>query len=413
MLTIRFPDRAILAIRSACRTAHVVRTVGSFIPPLPFVIHPRSHWSVGLLFTGPEGQRLGVRVCLWVYKPDWVARWLPCGSARPPGVKLSFHVPICPPPPRSYARGNRRCVAGYARYSGRVAMAKEAPICISPRTPQPYVLTFPSSLPVLSPVVWRLCIGMEQAVAGTEELAVEQRNRSSGGGGEWFWGRSSKWWRASGGGLVGMNDSRSFRVPHSGDARRRPRCRPATEGRRQWPWHPPLPSSLGSTRSTSAGGFPASSRLLAHMYASWSLPPPSLVLSQLLSLSLYWPPGTSPSRERARGQPKSEEMSSVVLRAGRVWCMVVDVLLCSSSRSKRGDLRVDHHDVLLGDHGWGEPRLAPLPASPQPRARWRPPGKQYEHHLPHLVYRYTASSPSLCTLISPWRQHLHEDMVHK
>jgi hypothetical protein len=106
---------------------------------------------------------------------------------------------------------------------------------------------FPSSLP------W--CGGCEQEWSkqwrghrswrwsGETDLAEAERNGSGGG-------------PASGGGLAGMNDSRSFRVPHSGDARRRPRCRPATEGRRRRPRHPPLRSSSGSTRSTSAGGFP-------------------------------------------------------------------------------------------------------------------------------------------------------------
>jgi hypothetical protein len=94
-----------------------------------------------------------------VHATDGVVRWFPRGSARPPGVKLTFHVLIRPAPPRSYARGDWRCAAGYARYSDRLAVGSEA-LGISPRTPhsgslKPYPLPFLSSLSLISPVVWR------------------------------------------------------------------------------------------------------------------------------------------------------------------------------------------------------------------------------------------------------------------
>jgi hypothetical protein len=71
-----------------------------------------------------------------VLATDGVARWFPRGSARSPGAKSTFHVPIRPSPPRSYARGDRRRAAGYARYSFRVAVGSEAPLGVSPSTPQ-------------------------------------------------------------------------------------------------------------------------------------------------------------------------------------------------------------------------------------------------------------------------------------
>jgi hypothetical protein len=51
-------------------------------------------------------------------------------------------------------RGGRRCAGGYARYSAGAVVGSEAPVPLCPLSSEPYPLPFPSSLSLISPVVW-------------------------------------------------------------------------------------------------------------------------------------------------------------------------------------------------------------------------------------------------------------------
>jgi hypothetical protein len=63
---------------------------------------------VGLLFTGPEGQRLSVLGYVWVFIQTVMRGGCPHGFACPPGAKLTIHIAIRPSPLESYVRGGRR-----------------------------------------------------------------------------------------------------------------------------------------------------------------------------------------------------------------------------------------------------------------------------------------------------------------
>jgi hypothetical protein len=149
---------------------------------------------------------------------------------------LSFHILIRPSPPWWYERGDRRHAAGYPRYSDGVAMSSEACIDVSHRIAQ--TLSFPvaSSLPLISPMVWRRMarfLGFLAAVREGAELGA-----SDGGATMAFLSTSSP--------------NRS--VAAAAGPRRPAACFSSGDGGnlQQWPHDAPPQASHGASPTTNA-----------------------------------------------------------------------------------------------------------------------------------------------------------------